>query len=65
MVVGADRHLAAVLLRDVLNRLHAEAMPMLVIALRGAQIALGIFLQPRIVIILDADHGEGILLEQR
>ena len=65
VVVGADRHLAAVLLRDVPNRLHAEAMPMLVIALRGAQIALGIFLQPRIVIILDADHGEGILFEQR
>ena len=52
-------------LADVPNRLHAEAMPMLVIALRGAQIALGIFLQPRIVIILDADHGEGILFEQR
>ena len=63
--VGANRHFAAILLRDVPNRLHAETMPMLVVALRGAQIAFGIFLQPGIVIILHADHNKVILLEQR
>ena len=41
--VGANRHFAAILLRDVPNRLHAETMPMLVVALRGTQVAVGVF----------------------
>lgn len=36
VVFGANRHFAAILLRDMTNRLHAETMPMLIVALGGA-----------------------------
>ena len=57
MVFGANRHFAAILLRDMTNRLHAETMPMLIVALGGAQIAFRILLQSGIVIILNTDNN--------
>ena len=62
MVFGANRHFAAILLRDMTNRLHAETMPMLIVALGGAQIAFRILLQSGIVIILNPDNNKAILL---
>lgn len=59
---GANRHFAAILLRDMTNRLHAETMPMLIVALGGAQIAFRILLQSGIVIILNPDNNKAILL---
>ena len=62
VVFGADRHFAAILLHDVANRFHAESVPMLIVALGGAQIAFRIFLQPGIVIIFNTDDDKVVLL---
>ena len=61
VVFGADRHLAAILLCNVPDRLHAETVPVPVVSLRGAQVAVRILLESGIVIILDTYHCELIL----
>lgn len=62
VVLGADRHFAAILLCDMTNRFHTESVPVLVVALGGAQIAFRIFLQPGIVVIFNTDDDKVILL---